>query len=120
VGQVQQGVFFDWIRGHSPFRQSQRGRLVTETHISQREIANGEKFSGCSLRKTSSSLRVCYPLLSHMGRNNLFNERLEALVAAEIIKHWIGSNLSNVGVALAIRSFHLVNRALLIAQGEIH
>ena len=37
---TSQGVFLDWIRGHGPFRQSQSGGLVTETHIGQREIAN--------------------------------------------------------------------------------
>ena len=39
---TSQGVFLDRIRGHGPFRQSQRGGLVTETHIGQREIANEE------------------------------------------------------------------------------
>ena len=34
------GVFLDRIRGHGPFRQSQRGGFVTETHIGQREISN--------------------------------------------------------------------------------
>ena len=39
---TSQGVFLDRIRGHGPFCQSQRGGLVTETHIGQREIANQE------------------------------------------------------------------------------
>ena len=30
----------DRIRGDGPFRQSQRGGLVTKAHIGQREIAN--------------------------------------------------------------------------------
>ena len=33
-------VFLDWIRGDGPFRQSQRGGLVTKAHIDQREISN--------------------------------------------------------------------------------
>ncbi len=72
----------------------------------------------------SPILNLCFrdwtSWLPHIARNNLANELFEARVATEIIKHWIGANLSNVGVALAIRSFHLVNRALLIAQGEMH
>ena len=35
-----QRVFLDRDRGHGPFRQSQRGGFVTETHIGQREISN--------------------------------------------------------------------------------
>ena len=34
------GVFLDRIRGHGPFRQSQRGGFVTKAHIGQREISN--------------------------------------------------------------------------------
>jgi hypothetical protein len=37
---TSQGVFLDRIRGHGPFRQSQRGGFVTETHIDEREIVN--------------------------------------------------------------------------------
>ena len=33
-------VFFDRIRGHGAFGQSQRGDLVTKAHIGQREISN--------------------------------------------------------------------------------
>ena len=33
-------VLLNRIRGHGPLRQSQRGGLVTEAHIDQREISN--------------------------------------------------------------------------------
>ena len=36
-------VLLDRIRGHGPFRQSERGGFVAETHIGQREIANEPK-----------------------------------------------------------------------------
>ena len=45
-----------------PARQSERGGFVTKTHIGQREISNQTIFSGCSLRKGSSSLRACRQL----------------------------------------------------------
>jgi hypothetical protein len=67
-----------------------------------------------------SFARVRCQLLSHIGRNNLVYQRFEALVAAEIIKHWIGFDLSDVGVALTIRSFHLIDRALFVVQSQIH
>ena len=35
-------VFLDRIRGHGPFRQSQRSGFVTKAHIGQREISNQE------------------------------------------------------------------------------
>ena len=37
---TSQGVLLDRIRGDGPFRQSQSGGLVTETHTGQREVAN--------------------------------------------------------------------------------
>src|SRR4029077_19170696 len=37
---TSQGVFLDRIRGHGPFRQSQRGGFVTKARIGQREISN--------------------------------------------------------------------------------
>ena len=46
-----------------PARLEQGGGFVTKTHIGQREIANERnRFSGCSLRKDSSSLRACRQL----------------------------------------------------------
>ena len=55
-------VFLDRGHGHPLLDESERGGLVTETHIGQREITNKTKFSGCSLRKGSNSLRACRQL----------------------------------------------------------
>ena len=57
-----QGVLLDRIRGHGPLDQFECGGFVTKAHIGQREISHELTFSGCSLRKDSSSLRACRQL----------------------------------------------------------
>jgi len=61
-GGSKQSVFLDGHRANWRVQREPTRRLCHRTHIGQREIANEDKFSGCSLRKGSSSLRACRQL----------------------------------------------------------
>src|SRR5712691_7868918 len=56
-----------------------------------------------------------------LRRENFCDEFFEARVAAKLIKHWIDLNRQDIGPgAFAVGSFHLVNRTLFVAEGQVY
>src|SRR2546428_6098273 len=54
-------------------------------------------------------------------RKNLFSQRLEARVTAQVVQQWVNSNdVDVVTLTVAIGSLQGINRALLIAQADKH
>ena len=78
-------VFFDRIRSYGPLRECQRGSLVTEAHIGQREIPN-ERIIFWLVFEKRIPVR-CEPAAKFPGRRHDRRQLLAPSLTKSAVRH---------------------------------